>query len=539
MLRLLKPHHPFLPLDSRTLKQTPTRTETKQLVNGQYVDVPISKYVHVGLRQSLILKMSQGLVAGCHHLALKVFIGGVKLYKSTKYECWPIVFSCRNFLEASPGVIGLFYGKGKPNRLEDFLEDYIEAIRTLIEDGIWFRGTRFTVDVEFYLEDALGRVYLKCVMGHGSAHGCERCDQEGDYLAFQTYQTAVGNLRTDQSFNDRRDPEHHHQQISPLTELQTGFISMFPLDPLHLLDLGIFKRFLSFVLRRGPVNSRMRGEDIQRFDDLLTLLANYIPYAKEFASQFVQYSAQVFGPLFVLYNEHSFLHLGDDAERFGRLSKFSAYPFESMLGDMKRLILSTARPLQQLHRRLQEKANAQARAKRGRENNRLSLVHTIPFMVESSTALLMRRKKLIPLMRLEPKSNKPVTKQKSSQGSRQNEQHPLPPPPPISKYPKAGCNSGCSSDGLPLLSTKIAAFTEFNGEPSSASVKIRESVEPHSSKVSGPRPSHFDRRSSSEGSNDGGSSTFKISGENSVIPDTLSPTPRTNSIGNFDFLKSL
>ncbi|KAK3910048.1 Ferredoxin oxidoreductase 1 subunit ForD [Frankliniella fusca] len=433
LLSILRQRHLFLPKDSRTLKKTPTFTQTKRLVNGQYV--------HVGVEKSVILKMEQGLVPGCNSVDLKVFTDGVKFYKSVNHEGWPILFSSDSFIDSSPGVIGLFYGVGKPNRIGDFLEDYIEEVQHIKDEGIWFRGRNFPINIKFYLADAPARAYLKSTMGHTSAHGCERCDQEGDFIGFQTYQSTVGNLRTDQSFDLRLDAEHHHEDISPLAALETRFISQFPLDPMHLIDLGIFKRFLQYVFRRSPLNIRMTGNDIERFDQLLTLLSDYTPVefkrkptlsrlnrwkatefglvfkylglvifsvvlkdevynvflllhsavfiysnddlirilldsAKQFATQFVQYSAQLFGPQFIVYNEHSFLHLGDDVERYGKLSNFSAYPFESMLGRMKHLILSPSKPLQQIHRRLTEKASVEARAKRNRADDRFSIEHT-------------------------------------------------------------------------------------------------------------------------------------------------------------------
>ncbi|KAK3923597.1 5'-nucleotidase SurE [Frankliniella fusca] len=346
----------------------------------------------------------------------------------------------KSFRDKSPGIFGLFFGTGKPNTIEDYLQDYKDEIRILIDEGILFRGRNYPVSVEFYLADAPARAYLKCIVGHTSAHGCERCDQEGDYLRFQTFPSEIGTLRTDQSFDNRRDPEHHQEVISPLAELETKFISQFPLDPLHLVDLGIFKRFLKYVMRRGPLNARMRRDDLDRFSQLLTLLGDYIPVefnrkptlarvakwkatefgmvfkylglvmfsvvfkdevfrlylllhsavficsnddlitlhfdnAKQFATQFVQYSAQLFGPDFIVYNVHSFLHLADDVQMYGKLSNFSAYPFEGMLGGLKNFILSPAKPLQQLHRRLEEKAKCEARVKRRRADAHLSIQH--------------------------------------------------------------------------------------------------------------------------------------------------------------------
>lgn len=50
-------------------------------------------------------------------------------------------------------------------------------------------------------------------------------------------------LRTDEQFRGRYQPSHHHER-SILEELPINMIQAFPVsDALHLLDLGITKRY--------------------------------------------------------------------------------------------------------------------------------------------------------------------------------------------------------------------------------------------------------------------------------------------------------
>jgi len=279
----------------------------------------------------------------------------------------------------------------------------------------------FAFDIRFYLGDAPARAYLKCTSGHTSKAGCERCDQCGDFDDQVIYSTSVGSERTDESFNSQRDPDHH-KGVSPLMELQTNFITQFVLDPMHLVEIGIFKRFLSFVLRRGPVNTRLSGAEIEDFSVLLDLFAKFVPddftrkhlvldnrpkwkateyrllllylgivifklilkeevyqlflllhsavfimsnetfielyleEAQSFIEHFVKYSATVFGAKFVSYNVHSSLHLASDVKMLKKpLIKFSAYPFEDLGGQLKKLVRSSSKPLQQICRRLAER----------------------------------------------------------------------------------------------------------------------------------------------------------------------------------------
>ena len=68
----------------------------------------------------------------------------------------------------------------------------------------------------------------------------------------------VGELRTGESFRARKHLDHHsdwHKNpFSVLERYGFGMVSMFPLDDMHLVDLGVGKLI---------VNSLMKGECIK------------------------------------------------------------------------------------------------------------------------------------------------------------------------------------------------------------------------------------------------------------------------------------
>lgn len=53
-------------------------------------------------------------------------------------------------------------------------------------------------------------------------------------------------------------------------------------------------------------------------------------------------------------NLHNLIHVVDDVKRFGPLGNFDAYPFESRLFYLKRLLRIGVNPLQQIARRISE-----------------------------------------------------------------------------------------------------------------------------------------------------------------------------------------
>ncbi|KYN03085.1 hypothetical protein ALC62_06074, partial [Cyphomyrmex costatus] len=377
LLSILKPFHPELPNDSRSLKKTPRKTRVIVLSNGEYS--------HVDLRYGIMSKLKYG-IQNCDKILVDVFVDGVKVHRNVSEECWPILARCKDFVDSKPFVVGIFHGLGKPKPIKDYLSNFVQEVKELRQEGIILQTRHFDVDIRYYLGDA--RAYLKCIKGSTSLDGCERCDQEGGYDGFVYYSITTGIERTDESFDSRRDPEHHTGE-SPLIELQVKFISQFPMDSFHLIEIGIMKRFLEFVIARGPVIARMNGQEIETLSTLLSNLADYIPVefsrkpslrrfsqwkgtefrlmmlylgvvvlkfvlreevyklyllfhaamyilyndtliethltdASNFIDMFVQYSAKVFGKGFVVYNVHMLLHLISDVKRFGNVMNFSA-----------------------------------------------------------------------------------------------------------------------------------------------------------------------------------------------------------------------
>ncbi|KAG8175607.1 hypothetical protein JTE90_019419 [Oedothorax gibbosus] len=89
------------------------------------------------------------------------------------------------------------------------------------------------------------------------------------------------------------------------------------------------------------------------------LLGNQIPndqllYADELMLYFVANASVFYGGEFMVYNVHSLIHLADDARKFGSLNRVSTFPFENFLGQLKRLLRSPNKPLQQLCKRIGE-----------------------------------------------------------------------------------------------------------------------------------------------------------------------------------------
>lgn len=246
----------------------------------------------------------------------------------------------------------------------------------------------------------------------------------GKWVGRMTFSELDAPKRDDKDFlhittNNPDDPEKHIVAVSPLLQINVGLISMFPLDYMHLVCLGVVRKlilawykgplpirlsssakrklnehllecskssptefqrkprelvyverwkateFRSFLLYTGPVvlNGILETDYYNHFLCLHLamrimlcekLIANYIDYAEKLLTYFVKHSKTLYGEEFMVYNVHSLVHLAEDVRRFGPLNKVSAFPFESYLGKIKRMLRTPHKPLQQICKRLIE-----------------------------------------------------------------------------------------------------------------------------------------------------------------------------------------
>ncbi|XP_049302035.1 uncharacterized protein LOC125775444 isoform X1 [Bactrocera dorsalis] len=193
-------------------------------------------------------------------------------------------------------------------------------------------------------------------------------------------------------------------------------VSQFPLDPMHLVDLGVCKKLLQLLIKKGNIN-------VSKINEKITFLSNLVPsefgricrsldeisnwkatefrqfllyigifvlkdcissdhyyhflllhagirllsceksysteanVAQQILQEFVDLFGNIYGDHLVSYNVHGLLHLTDCTKQFGPLDQFSAYKFENHMQYLKKLINKPNKILQQLHLRLDERTN--------------------------------------------------------------------------------------------------------------------------------------------------------------------------------------
>ena len=116
----------------------------------------------------------------------------------------------------------------------------------------------------------------------------------------------------------------------------------------------------SVALKNVP--KRMYENFLLLFVSIYFLASSYYweshaDYAHELLCVFVEQFGKIYGKNMLVYNVHGLVHLAADVKKFGPLDSFSAFPFESFLGRLKKLLHKPNHPLQQIIRRLSEKAD--------------------------------------------------------------------------------------------------------------------------------------------------------------------------------------
>lgn len=129
---------------------------------------------------------------------------------------------------------------------------------------------------------------IEGVYNSNHRYGCLRCTVEGKHSSHRMSFPAIDcSLRTDESFRNRLHPEHH-KTTTPLEQLPIDMVNDFPTsDPLHLLELGITKTFLS-VLKKGRRSQNssldiidrpaLRDSDMKAINDSLETINSTIPH---------------------------------------------------------------------------------------------------------------------------------------------------------------------------------------------------------------------------------------------------------------------
>ena len=233
LLEVLRPLHPDLPKDPRTLLKTPRKTEVKSLDGGCYV--------HLGLIEGLKILLDERCET-VDEVHIQINIDGLQLYSSSNVQLWPILCRIVRPWISNPFVVGTYCGLSKPSDVFSYFTSLLNELIPIVNEG-YKLDDKVSVFLQLIICDTPARSFAKQIKGHSGFHCCDICDQKGVYLEHRlTLPRLHAPKRTDESFRNRAREEHHVGK-SPFELLHIDMIRSFCLDPMHALYLGIAKKY--------------------------------------------------------------------------------------------------------------------------------------------------------------------------------------------------------------------------------------------------------------------------------------------------------
>lgn len=233
-----------LPMDSRTLLSTPRSN------NINIISIGGGQYIHFGIVHGLTnLYKTEPNVNQLSVIELWFNIDGLPI-DNRGSSFWPILCGVCINDSIKPFIVGSYFGIKKPSSVNEYLSEFVEELNEILTNGLQIDDLILNVCIKGIIADAPARAFVKQVKGHSGYFGCEKCEEEGEYLSgslsFPGYRAQ---LRTDESFTNRSNEEHHIGTSPLLRIIGLGLISFIPLDYMHLCCLGIMKKILQFILK--------------------------------------------------------------------------------------------------------------------------------------------------------------------------------------------------------------------------------------------------------------------------------------------------
>jgi hypothetical protein len=155
----------------------------------------------------------------------------------------------------------------------------VAEAQELEQNGFSFKGKHYQFKLSAFACDTPARSLTLNIKGHTGYFGCPKCIQQGDYEGRVVFLERNAPLRTNESFRNRIHEDHHNGD-SILELLDLDMVLDFPVDPMHLVDLGVCRKLLLTWIR-GPLERRLPKNLVEIISARLELLRDYIP--REFA----------------------------------------------------------------------------------------------------------------------------------------------------------------------------------------------------------------------------------------------------------------
>lgn len=258
--------------DPRTFLHTPRNTIIRNVNPGTYFHLGIAnglnnmfKYINTSDIPNII--------------EVGINIDGLPLCKSSSSQLYPILCIVNN-VKISPNIfpIGIYHGNDKPLSFNDFLEEFVNESVILTTQGLNIKDKSVLFKITMFLFDAVAKSSVLYIKGHSGYSSCTKCIQEGEYINNRICFPEIKFIkRTNTEFLNKTDQEHHTGES--IMERIPHFepVSAVPLDYMHLICLGVVKKFVVSTWCFGRPPHKLCARDIINISNTLISLIKYTP----------------------------------------------------------------------------------------------------------------------------------------------------------------------------------------------------------------------------------------------------------------------
>ena len=244
LLKLMHKFHPQLPLDARTLLDTKT-CDIEKITDT-------SEFAYFGVEKTLTSLLEQEIKLIDDTVRLNIHFDGIPIYKSSSVSFWPILCSIHG-TSSLLFAIAIYYTDKKPD-INIYLQKFCLEMKELMAIGIKVKNKIYKIKLRAFIADAPAKSFVKQIKQHRGYYACSHCTVKGIYnreLKAMSYNEVNSSLRTDESFRNNEQPQHHIRK-SPLEQLDIDMVNSFPFDYMHLVLLGVMRKLINIWLNKLP-----------------------------------------------------------------------------------------------------------------------------------------------------------------------------------------------------------------------------------------------------------------------------------------------
>jgi len=230
-----------LPSDARTLLKTNTTAIVKNIGGGVYHYFGIKREVEFLVDSGLNLPSELLLVAG---------IDGLPITSNPPSQLWPILgyFSNINSVRPTVFIIGVFYGKNKPENSNEYLRDFVDELKKLSDSqNNIIRGQHISIKLHALTCDVPAKSFVLSFKGHTGKNSCVRCTCNGQWLDGRAcFPDLDATLRTHDNFISYTYNNFHISNTIFSEIPHFNLISSIPYDYMHLVLIGATKKLFFY-----------------------------------------------------------------------------------------------------------------------------------------------------------------------------------------------------------------------------------------------------------------------------------------------------